>query len=98
MKIYIYLAAAIAIMGLLGAGVWFTYNAGISHERAEQAANREKEAKKDEAKVEKVIEYRDKIKVIYRDKIKLIKSAKDTTGCADTKLTDMGFSLHTRPD
>ena len=94
MKLYVYLASGLVILALLAGGAWFSYRSGVNHERAEQAANRDKEAKKDEKKVEKVIQYKEKIKVVYRDKIKRIKVAQDPTGCADVKLTDMGFGLH----
>ena len=93
MKMYIYLASGLVITALLGAGLYFTFQAGVDSERAEQAANRDKEAKKDEKKVETIIKYKEKIKVVYRDKIKRIKVAQDSTGCADVKLIDMGFGL-----
>jgi len=91
---YLKLVVGVIIIAALMGGAWFSYNSGVNHERAEQAANRDKEAKKDEKKVEAVIKYREKIKVVYRDKIKRIKVAQDLTGCADVKLIDMGFGLH----
>jgi len=94
MRMYAYLASGLVILALLAGGAWFSYKSGVNHERAEQAANRDKEAKKDEKKVEIVIKYKEKLKVVYRDKIKIIKTASDSTGCADTKLIDMGFGLH----
>ena len=77
---------------LIGTG-WFMYEAGRDSIRAETALTEQKEKIKDEIKVEEIIKYKEKIKVVYRDKIKTIKQAKDSTGCADTKLTDMGFKL-----
>lgn len=90
---------------LIGAGVaafsvgmvlytYKVYDYGRNVERVRQAALIEEARSEERAKVEKVIEYRDKIKVVYRDRIKQIQAAQDPTGCADTKLTDMGFELH----
>jgi len=73
--------------------VFFSFQAGKNWNIAKTVKIELKEVKKDEKKVNQVIEYRDKIKVVYRDKIIKIKQAKDSTGCADTKLTDMGFGL-----
>ena len=87
------LIAAIVIMSMLGAAAWFIFEAGVDHEKAKNAKIIADVGKKDDLAVKTVIKYREKIRVIYRDKIKIIKSAKDSTGCADTKLTDMGFSL-----
>ena len=87
------LVAAIVVMSMLGAAAWFIFEAGVGHERAKQAEIIADAGRKDDLAVKTVIEYKEKIRVIYRDKIKFIKSAKDSTGCADTKLIDMGFSL-----
>jgi len=81
------------IAALLIAIGWFSYLAGKDSIRAEIARTEQKEKVKDSVKVEEVIKYKEKIKVVYRDKIIKIKQTKDTTGCADTKLTDMGFGL-----
>jgi len=92
MKIYAYLASGLIILALLAGGAWFSYKSGVNHERAEQAANREKEAKKDEKKVEAVIKYKEKLKTIYKEKIKYVKTANDKTGCLDADLRDIGLS------
>lgn len=79
--------------GLLIAIGWFSYNAGQDSIRAEIARTEQKAKVADAGKVEQVIKYKEKIKVVYRDKVIKIKQAKDITGCADVKLTDMGFRL-----
>lgn len=82
---------AASVFGL----VWwsyFMYDKGIDTERARQAVLIEEAKNEERVKVEEVIKYRDKIKVVYRDRIKKIKVAQDPTGCADTTLGDMGFS------
>lgn len=85
--------AGVIILLLLSVGAYFTFQAGVDSERAEQAANRDKARKKDEKKVESVNKFKAKQKVITREKIKHIKQAVDPTGCADIPLVDMGFRL-----
>jgi len=92
------LIAAIVIMSMLGAAAWFIFEAGVDSCKAKKLESLGKELKADEKKVEYIIQYKDKIKVVYRDKVKLITEAKDPTGCADVKLVDMGFRLLPRSD
>lgn len=85
--------ASVIILLLLAVGAYFTFQAGVDAERAEQAANREAAREKDSKKVEKVNKFKEKQKVVIREKIKYIKTAPDPTGCADIPLVDMGFGL-----
>lgn len=85
--------ARVVVLSLLAIGAYFIFQAGVDSERAEQAKNKEKTRKKGEVKVEKVIDFKEKQKVIIREKIKYIKQAPDPTGCADIPLVDMGFGL-----
>lgn len=92
-KLYIY---AFLIVVLIGFIKWYSdrqYEAGYNAHKAEISDNKDKADKKDKIAVKEIIKWRDKEKVIFRDKVKYIKIAQDPTGCADTKLTDMGFGL-----
>lgn len=92
-KIYIYAFLIVVVIGFIK---WYSdrqYDAGYNAHKAEVTDAKDDAEDKDTSAVKEVIKWRDKEKVIYRDKIKYIKAAKDTTGCADTKLTDMGFSV-----
>ena len=76
---------------------WAIYEAGDSngYNRCQKEIKDSNDAaeEEDKADVKEIIKWRTKEKVIYRDKIKFIRSVKDDTGCADVKLTDMGFGL-----
>lgn len=92
-KIYVY---AILAFLFIGFAKWYSdrqYDAGYNAHKAEMADAKDDADTADAGKVKTVIEYRDKVKVEYRDIIKEVYLAKDSTGCADTKLTDMGFSV-----
>lgn len=76
---------------------WGIYEAGDSNgynrcQKELKDAN-DKAEEKDKKAIETIIKWRTKEKKIYVNKIKYIDAVKDTTGCADTKLIDMGFSL-----
>lgn len=75
--------------GIYEAGV----NAGYNNCQKELKDSEDKAEAEDKADVKEIIKWRVKEKKIYVDKIKYINAVKDTTGCADTKLTDMGFGL-----
>ena len=92
-KLYI---AVFLIAALIAYDKWRFSNAfeqGYNTHKAEMADKKDDADKADKKAVKELIVYKDKEKVVYRDKIKYIKLAKDPTGCADTKLTDMGFGL-----
>ena len=92
-KLYIYFAVFVLTMGFIK---WYSdnqYDAGYNKHKAEVADVKDAAVAKDKVAVKEVIKWREKKKVIYRDKIKKIYIAKDATGCADVKLTDMGFGL-----
>jgi len=76
---------------------WAIYEAGKStgYNRCQKELkdSNDKAEAEDTADVKEVIKWRTKTKVITRDKIKKIYITKDSTGCADVKLTDMGFGL-----
>lgn len=76
---------------------WGIYEAGDSNgynrcQKELKDSNDQAEVK-DKESVKEVIKWREKEKVVFRDKVKKIYIAQDPTGCADTKLTDMGFGL-----
>ena len=82
------------IVSTIIAGVaWFMYKSGYNACDAEYKTAAVNAVADDQKKIKTIIEYRDKIKVVYRDKIKQIEETTDPTGCADIKLTDMGFRL-----
>lgn len=86
----------ILISVIAGIG-WGLYEAGKSAgynicQKEIKDSNDEAE-EEDKESVKEIIKWRTKEKKIYVDKIKYIKLAEDPTGCADTKLTDMGFGL-----
>lgn len=56
-----------------------------------EAVNSESERQRNQVKT--IIKWREKEKVVYRDRIKRIRETIDKTGCADTRLVDMGFGL-----
>lgn len=85
--------AILILLSMFGGTYYAGYDAGKDSCTAENAGKKDEADKKDEVKVETVIKWRTKTKVEYRDKIKKIYLAKDATGCADTKLIDMGFGV-----
>lgn len=92
-KLIIY---AVLILALIGFIKWAHYTVdmgGYNRHKSEVADIKDDAVAKDKIAVKEVIRWREKEKVIYRDKIKKIYIAKDATGCADVKLTDMGFGL-----
>lgn len=89
MKIYAY----IIILVMLSGAFYFTYQSGVDSQKVKHSNAIQKAVEEERKKVITVIEYKDKIRLVYRDKIKYITQVKDTTGCADIKLTDMGFGL-----
>lgn len=84
---------SIAVVVIIAVTAWFSFNAGVNSCIAKQAEDRTEAIETDKEKVKEVIKYKTKIKVVTRDKIKYIKQVQDKTGCADVKLTDMGFGL-----
>ena len=85
---------ALFILLTLFAGTYLAgRSAGYNECVAENAAEKDAADAEDAASVKEIIKWRDKEKVIYRDKVKKIYLAQDPTGCADTKLTNMGFGL-----
>lgn len=92
-KIYVYTILVFLIIGFIK---WYSdnqYIAGYNAHKAEIADAKDESTEEDQKDVKIVIKWRTKTKVEYRDKIKKIYLAKDPTGCADTKLIDMGFGL-----
>jgi hypothetical protein len=92
-KIHIYLIIAVIVIGFIKWGHTQVWEQGYNAHKSEISDIKDDAVKEDKADVKTIIKYRDREKVVYRDKIKYIDSVKDTTGCADTKLTDMGFGL-----
>ena len=92
-KIYVY---AILIFLIIGFIKWYSdnqYTAGYNAHKADVADAKDGLEALDAGKVKTIIKWRTETKVEYRDRIKKIYLAKDPTGCADTKLIDMGFRL-----
>lgn len=92
-KIYIY---AFLIIVLIGFIKWYSnnqYDAGYNAHKAEVSDKKDEANVKGKQAVKEVIKWRTKTKTIVKEKIKYVKDAKDATGCADTKLTTMGFGL-----
>ena len=92
-KLIIY---AVLILAIIAFVKWAHYTVdmgGYNRHKSEIADSKDASEEKDKAAVKEVIKWRTKEKKIYVDKIKYIEAVKDTTGCADTKLTDMGFGL-----
>jgi len=92
-KLYIYFVVFILLIGFIKWGHTQVYNQGYNAHKAEVADIKDESVKDDVADVKTIIKWREKEKVVYRDKIKYIDSVKDATGCADIKLTDMGFRV-----
>lgn len=92
-KIYVYIVLVLAIIGFIKWGHTQVYNQGYNDHKAEVADAGVEADIEDKKDVKEIIKWRTKEKKIYVDKIKYIDSVKDTTGCADVKLTDMGFGL-----
>ena len=86
----------ILIVVVSGIG-WAIYEAGIdtgyNHWQKELKDSEDKAEAEDKADVKEIIKWRTETKVITRDKIKKIYITKDSTGCADVKLINMGFGL-----
>lgn len=93
-SIWAKLIIVLAIIGLLKWGHHQVYQQGYNAHKAEVADLKDEADEEGKADVKTVIKWRTETKVEYRDKIKYIKLAQDPTGCADTKLSDMGFRLH----
>jgi len=92
-KLYVYLVVLIIVVGFIKWGHTQVWEQGYNAHKAEVADKKDESVAKDKVAVKEIIKWREKKKVIYRDKIKKIYIAKDATGCADVKLTDMGFGL-----
>jgi len=92
-KLYVYLVVLIIVVGFIKWGHTQVWEQGYNAHKAEVADKKDEAVAKDKVAVKEIIKWREKKKVIYRDKIKKIYIAKDATGCADVKLTDMGFGL-----
>lgn len=71
-----------------------SFEQGYNAHKAEIADSKDEAEAEDQENVKTVIKWRTKTKIEYRDRIKVINNAKDATGCLDTKLIDMGISLH----
>lgn len=87
----------IILISVVAGIIWGVYEAGKTSgynicQKESKDADEAAELKGKES-VKEIIKWRTKEKKIYVDKIKYINAVKDTTGCADTKLTDMGFGL-----
>ena len=82
MKIYAYLAAFLAFIGLLWGAV--NYGQLIERNKATKAviAYQEREVKL----LDKLEKAKAKREVIYRDRIKIVRKATDSSGCLDTRL------------
>lgn len=93
-KLWLIGGAVVAFAAWTAGTAWFFDSHGYDRCKVSYQDATLKAVAEDKVKVEKVVEYRDKIKVVYRERIKEIEVAKDPTGCADAKLTDMGFGLH----
>jgi len=92
-KIYVYAFLVVVLIGFIK---WYSdrqYDAGYNAHKSEVADSKDEAEAEDQKDVKTIIKWRTKTKVEYRDRIKKIYLAKDPTGCADTKLTDMGFRL-----
>lgn len=91
------LIAIIVLIGMLIGLGWGIYEAGKSagyNNCQKELKDSEEEAEtEDKADIKEIIKWRTKEKKIYVDKIKYIEGVQDPTGCADVKLTDMGFGL-----
>jgi len=86
----------ILIVVVSGIG-WAIYEAGDSNGynrcQKELKDSEDKAESEDKADIKEIIKWRTKEKKVYVDKIKYIENVQDPTGCADVKLTDMGFGL-----
>ena len=92
-KVYAYIVIALILIGFIKWGHSQVYQQGWDAHKATISDVKDEAAKEDKADVKTIIKWREKEKVVYRDKIEYIDSVKDTTGCADVKLVDMGFKL-----
>jgi hypothetical protein len=76
------------VVGMIAAVAFFSYRAGRDHVLAQQAELlKEKDRRIAQLQTELETD-QDKIKVVYRDKIRTIRTAADTSGCADTRAPD----------
>ena len=92
--LYVYVFLVIAIIGFIKGYSDNQYDAGYDAHKAEVADAKDESDSEDQKDVKTVIKWRTKEKVVYRDKVKKIYLKPDSTGCRDTKLVDMGISLH----
>lgn len=92
-KIYVYVFIGVALMAFLKWGHAQVFDQGYNAHAKEVSDAKDSAIKEDIADVKTIIMWREKEKVVYRDKIEYIESVEDDTGCADTRLTDMGFGL-----
>ena len=92
-KLYVYAFLAVVLIAFIKWGHGEVYDQGWNAHKATVSDIKDEAVEEDKADIKTIIKWREKEKVVYRDKIKYIDSVEDTTGCADVKLTDMGFRL-----
>lgn len=93
------IAFALALALLAGVGFLLRdayssgYDAGVSHQLAEQAAQVALHIEAERDLRRQLIEARAKTEVIYRDRIETIRVAGDPSGCAGTAIPDERLRL-----
>ena len=85
---------AILILLSMFAGTYYAgKSSGYNECKSEISDSKDEAEEEDQADVNTLIDKRKEGKTVYVTKIKYIKAVQDKTGCADTKLIDMGFRL-----
>ena len=87
------IVAFLVLLSMFAGTYYAGRNAGYNECQSEILESTNEAEEEDQQSVREIIKWREKEKKVYVDKIKYIRLAKDPTGCADTKLTDMGFGL-----
>lgn len=82
------LYGAIGIALLITVVGWFSYKAGVNSEIAAGAKIISDYQNKQRKMVEELEQAKANREIVYRDKIKIIKEAVDPSGCADTNVPD----------
>lgn len=88
----------VGVLAVIAVTAYFGYQAGADSIRADLADALAKAGELENKKVNEVIKWKEKEKVVYRDRIQKIKVAADPTGCLDTDLRDVGLDGMLRSD
>lgn len=92
-KLYVYAILVIVVLGFVKWGHTQVWEQGYNAHKSEISDSKDKQEEKEKKQVDTLIGKKAELKKKFKSKEKKIDKAKDKTGCADVKLTDMGFGL-----